>query len=175
MSDAPLAKGPDSLTTGLVKVANSSRGRLFLKAALPYVGGLLLSVCTAVMGWAGGKLDTKAELQEAIALRKEDAAKEARALERHQQVMGQFEALKDELFNAAETKPGRVTRLERDQYWAWRALTEVKAAAYGAESNTMQARKERIGAKFAHSFDLETQEQTARVAYDRLFRLAHVE
>lgn len=170
-----MSGSPDSLTTGLVTAANSSRGRLLLKAAVPYLVGLLFGACTAVMGWAGGKLDTKAELREAIALRAEDAAKEVRAVQRHAQVMGTLEALKVELFDTAQTKPGRVTRLERDQYWAWRALTEVKAAAYGAETNATQARKERVGAKFAHSFDLETQDETARVAYDRLFRAAHIE
>jgi hypothetical protein len=159
---------PDSFATGLATAANSSRGRLLLKATVPYVA-------TFLMGWAGSKFDSKVELQQAIALRAEDEAKEKRAIERHNEVMHSFEAFKAELFDTEQAKPGRVTRIERDQYWAWRALTEVKAAAYGGETNSMQARKERIGAKFAHSFDVETQEQTARVAYDHIFRAAHIE
>ena len=165
----PPTYGPDSFTHGLATAATSRRGQGILKAAVPWVLGALFSALTAVTGWAGGKLTTKAELQEAIALRRESLAHNALDAERHAQVLHAIAELKTELVNPDLQAPGRVVRIERGAYFAWRALAEVRAFALAAQPARSRAAKELQGGKFARSFENRYDGRESHAVFDELF------
>lgn len=163
----PPTHGPDSFTDGLTRAARSRKGRTLMAKAWPYV----LAAATAFGGWIASKADSKAELQEAIALRKDRSLDE----QRHAQVMAAIGALRAEMLSQDLREPGRVTRLERGQYFAWRALAEVRAFALAGESPKSRASKELQGGRFARAFDARASGgRDPNLVYEELFAQAAV-
>ncbi len=149
----------DSLMTGLTTAARSRKGRTIAQAVWPYILGALASAATGVGGWAAAKLDTKSEvegLRSAVA----DLAAQQRAL---------VARIDDDLLTRDPGKPGRVYRLERGHYFAWRALSELRAAVYASEPPARRKAKETQATRFGASFDKRADEDPPWVAYDTLF------
>jgi hypothetical protein len=150
----PRTEAPDSFTEHLTGVARSRTARSLVAKAWPY----LLALLTAAASWIASKADSKAELAQAVAV-------QAELLELKQLVT----ALDTKLFATDPQQRGRVTQLERGQYFAWRALSEVRAAAYAAETAKKRAAMEQAGAKFAIAFDKRAAHDPPEVAYEELF------
>lgn len=150
----PPAEDHDSFTAGLAAAARSRKGRTLLARLWPFV----LAGATAVAGWIASKADSKAELAQAIAL-----------AQGQQQVLAAIADLRAEMLSQDLRKPGRVTRLERGEYFAWRALAEVRAFSLAAEPLKSRAVKELQGSKFAHGFDTRAAGRDPATAYEELF------
>jgi hypothetical protein len=153
-----------SLMAGLTTVARSRQGRSLLRRAAPWIAAVLASALTGTGGWVASKMDSKAEMAEAVAVRGELLA--IKALVRD---------LDEKLFATEPGKRGSVTKLERGQYFAWRALSELRAAAYVDQSERRRRRMDDVGAKFASKYDKRAQDDPPEVAYDELFAQVHVE
>jgi hypothetical protein len=154
----------DSLVAGLTTAARSRKGQSLMRAALPWLAAAL----TGAMGVVGGKLDSKAEMQKALEVRTELVALKSQQAEL-------LRRLDEQLFATEPGRRGRIVRLERGQYFAWRALSEVRAAAYVDQPERRRRRMDDVGAKFASKFDKRAQDDPPEVAYDELFAQVHVE
>lgn len=154
----------NSLMAGLTTVARSRQGRSLLARAAPWIAAALASALTGTGGWVASKMDSKAEMAEVLAVRAELQA-----------IKTLVRDLDDKLFATEPGKRGKVTKLERGQYFAWRALSEVRAAAYTDQSDRKRRRMDEVGARFAAAFDRRAQDDPPEVAYDELFAQVHVE
>lgn len=169
--------GTDSLMAGLTTAARSRKGRSMMRSAAPWIAGVLASALTATLSWVASKMDSKAELTAALELRNEMKRSDERAVTRHAEVVHMFATLEDKLLNdsVSPLDQGRVVRLEKGQYFAWRALAELHAAAYTDQPERRRRRMDELGNKFASKFDKRAQNQPPPVAYDELFAQVHVE
>lgn len=155
---------PDSLAA----LGRGVTGQRFQKA-LPWIAGALMSVATGIASWAAAKLDVKAEMAETIALHHALLESETLRATRHKEVLDRFEALDVKLFSESLIEPGKIKRLERAQYFVWRAVTENRAAAYAGETAKARAQKQAIAANFARSFDARALDGTPpATVYDQL-------
>jgi hypothetical protein len=161
MSEPVRSDAPDSFTEHLTKAARTRKGRSLLAKLWPFA----LAAVTGFSSWVWSKTDSKAELQEAIALRQDRVLEQ----QRHDQVLKAIAELERKLLSEDVNNRGRVVKLEKDQYWAWRALTEVKAVALSGETAATRSRKVAAGAKMAHSFDLTADEVPPKLAFDQVF------
>jgi hypothetical protein len=162
--------GPDSFAAGLARAAGSRKGRTYMQVALPWIGAALLSAFTGVLGWVGGKVDTKTEMQAVLAARADMAAAKQLAQTQHAEVLAALEKLRGEVLSDSLRTPGRVTRLERAQYAVWHELAEHRAMVLTAETAKSRAVKEAQGARFGRSFDNRTRNgEDPAIAHEQLY------
>jgi hypothetical protein len=154
----------DSLLAGLSTAARSRKGRSLLGKAVPW----LMAAMTGAVAWAGAKMDSKAEMAKALEVRAELIALKSQQAEL-------LKRLDEQLFATEPGRRGRIVKLERGQYFAWRALSEIRAAAYVDQPERRRRRMDDVGAKFASKFDKRAQDDLPEVAYDELFAQVHVE
>ena len=144
---------------------------------LQKAGPWVLAAMIGPASWVGSKVDSKAELTAALELRNDMKRSEEHAATRHAEVLHMLAALEAKLLNDSVNPQdqGRVVRLEKGQYFAWRALAELHAAAYTDQPERRRQRMDELGNKFAIKFDKRAQNQPPPVAYDELFAQVHVE
>jgi hypothetical protein len=164
MSKEPSDRELDSLMAGLTTVARSRKGRSLLRQAVPWIAAAM----TGALGVVGGKLDSKAEMAKALEVRTELEALRAQQAEL-------LKRLDEQLFATEPGRRGRIVKLERGTYFAWRALSEVRAAAYTDQPDRKRRHMDDVGTKFAAAFDRRAQDDPPEVAYDELFAQVHVE
>jgi hypothetical protein len=154
----------DSLLAGLSTVARSRKGRSLLGQAVPWI----LAAATGAVAWVGAKMDSKAEMAKAL-----EVGAELVALKSQQAEL--LKRLDEQLFANEPGRRGRIVKLERGQYFAWRALSEVRAAVYTDQPDRRRRRMDDVGARFAAAFDRRAQDDPPEAAYDELFAQVHVE
>jgi hypothetical protein len=154
----------DSLVAGPATAARSRKGRSLMRSAVPWI----MAALTGALGWVGSKMDSKREMSEALAVRGELAALKSQQAEL-------VRKLDEQLFATEPGHRGRIVKLERGQYFAWRALSELRAATYVDQHERRRRRMDDVGAKFAGKFDRRAQDVLPEVAYDELFAQVHVE
>lgn len=164
MSEPGDDRDGNSLMAGLTTVAQSRKGRSLLRAAMPW----LAAAMTGALGFVGAKMDSKAEMAKALEVRTELEALRAQQAEL-------LKRLDEQLFATEPGRRGRIVKLERGTYFAWRALTEVRAAAYTDQPDRKRRRMDDVAARFAAAFDRRAQDDSPEVAYDELFAQVHVE
>jgi hypothetical protein len=164
MSKEPDDRQLDSLMAGLTTAARSRKGRSLLRTTVPW----LLAALTGVIGWVGAKMDSKAEMAKALEVRVELEALRSQQAEL-------LKRLDEQLFATEPGRRGRIVKLERGMYFAWRALSEVRAAAYVDQPDRRRRHMDDVGARFAAAFDRRAQDEPPEVAYDELFAQVHVE
>ncbi|HEV7717218.1 MAG TPA: hypothetical protein VGO53_16590 [Steroidobacteraceae bacterium] len=169
------AQTVDSLAAPVMAIMTNRRVGGWLWRALPWLFCLVTGYAGDMLGEYRTRYSLKAEMQAYLDVRAADKTRDALATQRHADEMAALAELDRKLLDESQKAPGRVIALERGQWFTWRALAELRAAAYAGQTAKHTELMDRLGQKFAVMWTKAAVQQEPGVAYDYVFSHAHVE
>lgn len=128
---------------------------------------LLIAVGVA-SGWFAKTLDIKADL---ASVHTELAASRAGQQTGFRDINNRL----DELLSQSDDKPGRFTRLERGQRYAWNILAQTWASAYGGETGSVRKLKKAAAEDYKGAYQGRIDDGTApTAAFDEVVRVISI-